>query len=163
MIPLSIIKSDRIVIIMPVVFQGRLNALLRALDIEFACVRLPIPNEAETAKRAKSHAKTAPARLFLKVFLMVYIGPPVISPILFFSLYFIASIHSLNLVVNPKTAESHIHTSAPGPPDTIAVATPTIFPVPIVEARAVVRAEKGDTSPLSFFWRDFLLNEIFSA
>lgn len=35
----------------------------------------------------------------------------------------------------------------PGPPDTIAVATPTILPVPIVAARAVVRAEKGETSP----------------
>ena len=78
---------------------------------------------------------------------MVYIGPPDISPDSLTSRYFTASIHSLNLDVMPKRAESHIQTKAPGPPDTMAVATPTIFPVPMVAARAVVRAEKDEISP----------------
>jgi len=38
-----------------------------------------------------------------------------------------------------------IQNNAPGPPSTMAVATPTIFPVPIVAASSVVRAEKGET------------------
>ena len=46
-----------------------------------------------------------------------------------------------------KAAEIHIHTKAPGPPDTIAVATPTILPVPMVAAKAVVKAAKGEISP----------------
>ena len=36
---------------------------------------------------------------------------------------------------------------APGPPACTAVATPTIFPVPIVAANAVQSAAKDDTSP----------------
>ena len=108
---------------------------------------LPIPKDATTANSAKSHARTEPKVLFFRPFFMVYIGPPLISPLAFTSRYLIASIHSLNFEVSPNAAEIHIHTSAPGPPDTIAVATPTMFPVPIVAANAVVRAEKGETSP----------------
>ena len=75
-----------------------------------------------------------------------------------------ASIHSLNLEVNPKHADIHIHTNAPGPPATIAVATPTIFPVPIVAAKAVVSAENGDTSPVPLFVvLASLLNVLLSA
>ena len=36
---------------------------------------------------------------------------------------------------------------APGPPACTAVATPTIFPVPIVAANAVQSAAKDETSP----------------
>ena len=94
----------------------------------------------------------------------MYIGPPLISPFSFTSRYLIASIHSLNLEVKPNAAEIHIHTSAPGPPETIAVATPTIFPVPIVAARAVVSAENGETSPSPLlFVRASLLRVLFSA
>ena len=75
------------------------------------------------------------------------------------SLYLIANIHSENLEDNPKQAEIHIQTNAPAPPETIAVATPTIFPVPIVAAKAVVNAENGDTSPFPLlFVLDSLLN-----
>ena len=70
----------------------------------------------------------------------MYIGPPDISPFSLTSLYLIANIHSLNLEVKPKQAEIHIQNKAPGPPAAIAVATPTIFPVPIVEERAVHKA-----------------------
>ena len=46
-----------------------------------------------------------------------------------------------------STLSKEARTKAPGPPATMAVATPTIFPVPIVAAKAVVKAENGDTSP----------------
>lgn len=89
----------------------------------------------------------------------MYIGPPDISPRSLTSLYLIANIHSENLEDNPKQAEIHIQTNAPAPPETIAVATPTIFPVPIVAAKAVVNAENGDTSPFPLlFVLDSLLN-----
>lgn len=41
----------------------------------------------------------------------------------------------------------HPHQGHRGPPATKAVATPTMFPVPMVAASVVIRAEKGDTSP----------------
>ena len=46
----------------------------------------------------------------------------------------------------------------------MAVATPTIFPVPIVAARAVIKAEKGDISPVPLFLvLASLLNTLFKA
>ena len=132
--------------------------------MEFPCVIFPIPKEAITAKRAKSHPRTAPNFLFFSPFFIVYIGPPDISPFSLTSLYLIASIHSENFEESPKQAEIHIHTKAPAPPETIAVATPTIFPVPIVAASAVVSAENGETSPVPrLFVRASLLNVFFNA
>ena len=120
----------------------------------------PIPTEAITANSANNHPNAHPTFLFLKAFFMVYIGPPLISPFSFTSRYLIASIHSENLEVRPNAAEIHIQTNAPGPPATIAVATPTILPVPIVAANAVVNAENGEISPSPplDFWRAFLLS-----
>ncbi len=42
---------------------------------------------------------------------------------------------------------NHIQRTAPGPPAASAVATPMIFPVPMVAARAVVSAPNCETSP----------------
>ena len=109
---------------------------------------MPIPNEAITARTANTIPMIAPAFLFLKPFFIVNMGPPIISPLEFVSRYLTASMHSLNLVVSPKSAQISIHTRAPGPPANIAVATPTILPVPIVAARAVQRQANGETSPL---------------
>ena len=47
----------------------------------------------------------------------------------------------------PKIAATHIQNRAPGPPATMAVATPTILPVPMVAERAVQRAAKLEISP----------------
>ena len=67
-------------------------------------------------------------------------------------------------ISGPLLDRIHIHTRAPGPPENIAVATPTIFPVPIVAASAVIRAENGDTSPVPrFFVRASLLSTECSA
>jgi hypothetical protein len=43
---------------------------------------------------------------------------------------------SAYFVIIPSSAETHIQKIAPGPPATIAVATPAILPVPAVDARA---------------------------
>lgn len=40
-------------------------------------------------------------------------------------------------------AANHIQKTAPGPPEAMAVATPAMFPVPTVAARAVETAWKG--------------------
>ena len=63
--------------------------------------------------------------------------------------YLTASRHSAYLVAVPSRAASHIQNRAPGPPATSAVATPTMFPVPMVAESAVQRAPKLDTSPCS--------------
>ena len=68
-----------------------------------------------------------PSFLFFSPFFIVYIGPPDISPFSLTSLYLIASIHSENFEESPKQAEIHIHTKAPAPPETIAVATPVSY------------------------------------
>ena len=47
----------------------------------------------------------------------------------------------------PNTPVSHIQSTAPGPPAATAVATPTMLPVPIVAASAVVSAPNWLTSP----------------
>ncbi len=65
--------------------------------------------------------------------------------------YLIASRPSEYLVAMPNSAASHIQNSAPGPPATMAVATPTILPVPMVADSAVHSAAKLETSPLPPF------------
>ncbi len=117
------------------------------LDIEFACERLPIPNDANIVNNANAPARKAAKPLCLKAFLIVYIGPPTTSPFSLVERYFMASAHSAYFVEIPNAAATHIQTRAPGPPETIAVATPTIFPVPIVPANAVIKAENGEISP----------------
>ncbi len=151
--PLNTIAIISTVMIIPVTHVGILKSVFIELEIEFPCATFPIPKDAKTVNMAKAMPKIDPGFLFLKPLFMVTIGPPIISPLAFTVRYFIASIHSANLEVRPKAADTHIHTKAPGPPATMAVATPIIFPVPIVAANAVINAEKGDTSPsLSVFF-----------
>ena len=54
-------------------------------------------------------------------------------------------------VAIPKKAKTHIQKIAPGPPIAIAVATPTILPVPIVADIAKQRALKLLISPEPLF------------
>ena len=74
-------------------------------------------------------------------------GPPATAPWSSLVRYLIANSPSAYLVAIPKKAAIHIQKRAPGPPTLIAVATPIIFPVPTVAARAVHKAAKLDTSP----------------
>lgn len=56
------------------------------------------------------------------------------------------------IAISALAISEKFHTRAPGPPETMAVATPTIFPVLMVAASAVVSAEKEDTSPVRGSW-----------
>ena len=70
--PPRIIKSASIVIIIPVIVTGTLKVDSSAVEIEFACVRFPMPNDAITANNAKNHPSTAPSFLCLKAFFRVF-------------------------------------------------------------------------------------------
>ena len=146
--PPSRMTKTRTATMRPTSHSGTWNVLFSAVEIEFACVMLPIPNDAMTAKMANSIASTVPKVLFLRPRFMVVIGPPSISPASLVVRYLMASIHSENLLVRPKIAEISIQTSAPGPPLTNAVATPTMLPVPMVAASAVISAANGEISPV---------------
>ena len=139
----------------PVAAKGTAKVFSSAVEMELAWVMLPIPKEASTVNNANRKPRIAPSCLLENPFFMVNMGPPFISPLSFTSRYLLASIHSAYLVVMPNAAESHIHTSAPGPPANMAVATPTMLPVPMVADSAVISALKEETSPSppAFFWR----------
>src|SRR5690554_7238967 len=70
-------------------------------------------------------------------------GPPTKWLWSFFSRKCTANTTSQYLVAMPTKAVHHIQNSAPGPPSTIAVATPAILPVPTVAAKVVISAAKG--------------------
>ena len=103
----------------------------------------PIPKEAKPPKKAKIR----PSQRIFNPRSRAYIAPPCIRPSLVLTRYFTAMRDSLYLVAIPKTPVSQHQRTAPGPPRAMAVPTPMIFPVPIVEARAVVRAPNWLTSP----------------
>ena len=63
----------------------------------------------------------------------------------------------------PTKAAIHIQSIAPGPPVPTAVATPTIFPVPIVADKAVHSAAKLDISPSPLTWSSSLENKYLKA
>jgi hypothetical protein len=92
-------------------------------------------------------------------FFMAYIGPPHISPTLFVSRYLTARTDSPYFVERPKQALIHIQTRAPGPPRTMAVATPTMLPVPTVAARAVMSDWNGEISPACLPLRKIIMME----
>ncbi len=56
--------------------------------------------------------------------------------------YLTARIASEYFVAIPTIPVTHIQKTAPGPPSVIAVATPTMLPIPTVAAKAVIRAAK---------------------
>src|SRR5690606_42119409 len=89
---------------------------------------LPIPNavtEVNAANKIASHFLFIPRS-------STYIGPPAIEPSGIFTLYLTARRASTYFVAIPNTPVSHIHKTAPSPPDASAVASPTIIHVPIV-------------------------------
>ena len=77
----------------------------------------------------------------------MYIGPPTHLPSEARILYFIANMFSLQQVIIPRIADIHIQKTVPGPPAQIAVAIPTMLPVPRLAARAEERAAKGEIPP----------------
>ncbi len=81
--------------------------------------------------------------------MIVYIGPPCIVPRLSGPRNWIASVQVKNLVAIPVSAQTHIQNTAPGPPVWIAMATPLMLPMPIVPAKALLRAWKCVIWPVS--------------
>ena len=107
--------------------------------MELPWARLPMPKEAKMVNRVNAAARNLPKRPPTPV-LKYSCGPPCCLPFLsvvrkrtprYASEYFDAM---------PTMPVSQIQNSAPGPPMEIAVATPTMLPVPTVAARAVVSA-----------------------
>ena len=114
-------------------------------DMAFACTVLPMPKEARAVKAAKSmasHFQPNPRS-------RAYIGPPSMRPSSVFTRYLMARSPSEYFVAMPNTPVSQHHSTAPGPPSDTAVATPMMFPVPMVAARAVAREPNCDTSPVA--------------
>ncbi len=130
-------------ITIPTAILGIWKFVSQISAIAFTWVAHPIPNEANAAKTAKS----MPSHFIFRPRSSAYIAPPCIRPSLVLTLYFTAIKASAYFVAIPNTPVSQHHRTAPGPPIAIAVPTPTILPVPIVAARAVVNAPNCDTSP----------------
>ena len=70
-------------------------------------------------------------------------GPPRNSP-LWRNLYICDSVDSTKAVDAPRNATIHIQNTAPGPSNAMAVATPTMFPVPTLPDRAIQKASNDD-------------------
>ena len=142
-IPPRMTKAVRAAIATPVSQTDRPKDSCSIWEMELACTMLPMPKAATAVKKAK----TRPSQRALRPRSSTYIGPPEISPVPEITRYFTDSSASAYLVAIPNTPVSHIHSTAPGPPAATAVATPTILPVPMVAASAVVSAPKCEMSP----------------
>ena len=114
------------------------------VEMALACTVLPMPKEASAVNRANSTASHFHPRPRSSA----YMGPPSMRPSSALTRYLMARSPSLYLVAMPKTPDSQHHSTAPGPPRATAVATPTMFPVPMVAASAVASAPNWDTSPV---------------
>ncbi|MDD4788748.1 MAG: hypothetical protein PHO07_16370 [Pirellulales bacterium] len=136
--PPRITRPVRTIRTTPETHWGTFKVCLSRTEMELAWTMLPMPKAAIAVNRAK----TMPSHLQFSPRSSTYIGPPAISPLLLTVRYFTARTASPYLVAMPNTPVSHIHNTAPGPPAATAVATPTMLPVPIVAARAVIRAPK---------------------
>ena len=77
-------------------------------------------------------------------------GYKVTIPFSLIERYFVPSVHSTNFVAIESKPTIHIQKIAPGPPVAIAMATPAMFPKPIVAERAAVKAWKWLICPASF-------------
>ena len=121
--------------------KGTLFSMTSAMALIW--VPQPMPKEAMVASRAKatpSHFRFSPRS-------RAYMAPPCILPSLVRTRYLTAMRDSAYLVAMPNTPAIQHQNTAPGPPRKMAVPTPMMLPVPMVEARAVVRAWNWLTSP----------------
>ena len=119
------------------------------VEMAFTCTPQPMPKVASAVNRAN-----ALASLFMpSPRSSAYMAPPSTRPSSVFTRYFTAISASAYLVAMPSTPVSQHHSTAPGPPSATAVPTPTMLPVPMVDASAVVSAPNwliSPSAPLSF-------------
>ena len=113
--------------------------------IALAWTMLPMPNAAIAVNPQNNTA----SHFWPKPRSRAYMGPPSMVPSLVLTRYLMASKPSLYFVAMPKRPVSQHHSTAPGPPSATAVATPMMFPVPMVAASDVARAANWLTSPLA--------------
>ena len=129
-------------------------------EMAFDCTVFPMPKAAIAVKMQNMTA----SHFIFNPLSRAYIGPPIMVPSGVFTLYLIARSPSLYLVAIPKKPAIQHHSTAPGPPRVMAVATPMMLPVPIVAAREVARAPNWLTSPdalSSFVKESFIALNIF--
>ena len=136
-------RPVRTIITMPGIHWGMLKFSWKTFATALDCTPSPIPKAARAAKRANS----TPSHFILRPRSRANIAPPSIIPCSSLTRYFTAISDSAYFVAMPNTPVSHIQSTAPGPPEAMAVPTPIMLPVPMVEARAVVSAPNWDTSP----------------
>ncbi len=149
-IPPRITIAVSAVITAPVIHGDTWNVSWASELIEFACTMQPMPKAATAVNAAKTTASQRRPRPRSSA----YMGPPAMVPCGVRMRYFTASTASPYLVAMPKTPVNHIQSTAPGPPAATAVATPTMLPVPMVAASAVVSAPNCETSPSPSRWRE---------
>src|SRR5690625_4600860 len=122
------------------VTQVDTDQLLATLaEMAVAWVRLPMPKQAMPVNTANELPSTLPSAPLLAR-PGEYCGPPDASPTAPVHRNRTARKASAYWVAMPTSPVTHIQNSAPGPPMAMAVATPTILPVPTVAASAVVSA-----------------------
>ncbi len=120
--------------------------------IALDCTAAPMPSAATPASNANApapniaHHGTEPSSR-VKARRHAYIAPPSMRPSLSFTRYLTAAKVSEYFVAMPNTPVIHIQNTAPGPPAKMAVATPTMFPVPMVADNAVHSAPNWLMSP----------------
>ena len=128
---------------------GKFDMMMPVMALD--CTAEPMPNEAIAANSANAPAPSRPHHGVLPSFSNArrhaYIAPPSMLPLWSFTRYFTAANVSEYFVAMPNTPVSHIHSTAPGPPARIAVATPTMLPVPMVADSAVHSAPNWLMSP----------------
>ena len=147
MIPPKMTSAVSAAMIIPIICFGKPTFACTILAMALTCVAQPIPKEANPANTAKIIPRILPRGCHFNPRESAYIAPPCILPSFFFTLYLTAIKDSEYLVAIPNTPDNQHQSTAPGPPRAMAVPTPTILPVPMVAARAVVSAPKLDTSP----------------
>ena len=147
-------------ITMPMSHTGTPGAFAAMMPVMAdACTADPVPTVATTANAANATApvfahKGVDPSARLKPRSHTYMAPPSMVPAWSRTRYFTDANTSTYLVAMPNTPVIHIQNTAPGPPARMAVATPTMEPVPMVAASAVASAPKFDMSPSP--WGSFL-------
>ena len=101
-----------------------------------------------------------PAFLFLKPRSRAYMAPPSILPEWSFTRYFTPMNTSEYFVAMPRMPVIHIQKMAPGPPNRRPVPTPTMLPVPMVAASAVVSAPNCVMSPSALDGSSFVTDSL---
>ena len=141
LMPPMMTTATRIIMMMPTAqigICGKYSVTMPHTELDWTAP--PMPNEASAANNANRTATTFAQVAPLKPRSRAYIAPPSMSPLWSLTRYLTEMSVSAYLVAMPRIPMIHIQNTAPTPPLTMAVATPTMLPVPMVAESAVVNA-----------------------